>query len=117
MTVGSSDIHRGDAGLRLVALLLQEERFATPDGEVVRPVIHHPGAVAVIAQPSRDALVMVRQYRYPVRRWTLEIPAGTRVPGEAPERTAASRAAGGGRLCGAHLHRADALLPRARSVG
>ncbi len=68
---------------------LSEERFSTPDGEVVRPVIHHPGAVAVIAQPAAGHLLLVRQYRYPVRRWTLEIPAGTRVPGEAPERTAA----------------------------
>jgi len=67
---------------------LSEERFRTPDGEVSRPVIHHPGAVAVIAQPQAGQLLLVRQFRYPVRRWTLEIPAGTRVPGEAPERTA-----------------------------
>ena len=65
------------------------ETFATSDGEVVRPVIHHPGAVAIIAQPDPASLVLVRQYRYPIRRWTLEIPAGTRVPGEAPMVTAA----------------------------
>ncbi len=68
---------------------LVEETFATSDGPVVRPVIHHPGAVAIIAQPDPGHLVLVRQYRYPIRRWTLEIPAGTRVPGEAPEATAA----------------------------
>jgi ADP-ribose pyrophosphatase len=67
---------------------LHEERFATPDGEVQRPVIHHPGAVAIIAQPDPDHLILVRQFRYPIRRWTLEIPAGTRVPGEDPQRTA-----------------------------
>jgi len=68
---------------------LVEEEFATPDGVVRRPVIHHPGAVAVLAQPAPDRVLMVRQFRYPVRRWTLEIPAGTRVVGEAPETTAA----------------------------
>ena len=68
---------------------LMEETFATSDGAVVRPVIHHPGAVAVLAQPAPETLLLVRQYRYPIRRWTLEIPAGTRVPGEAPEATAA----------------------------
>jgi len=68
---------------------LVEEGFATPDGAVTRAVIHHPGAVAVVAEPSPGSLLMVRQYRYPVRRETLEIPAGTRVVGEAPERTAA----------------------------
>lgn len=65
------------------------ETFATSDGPVVRPVIHHPGAVALLAQPDDQSLVLVRQYRYPIRRWTLEIPAGTRVVGEAPEVTAA----------------------------
>ena len=68
---------------------LARESFATPDGPVTRPVIHHPGAVAIIAQPTPSSVVLVRQYRYPIRRWTLEIPAGTRVPGEAPEATAA----------------------------
>lgn len=68
---------------------LMRETFATSDGTVVRPVIHHPGAVALLAQPDPQSLVLVRQYRYPIRRWTLEIPAGTRVPGEAPEVTAA----------------------------
>jgi ADP-ribose pyrophosphatase len=67
---------------------LMRETFATSDGPVVRPVIHHPGAVALLAQPDAHSLVLVRQYRYPIRRWTLEIPAGTRVPGEAPDVTA-----------------------------
>jgi len=67
---------------------LARERFLTPDGEVERPVIHHPGAVAVIAQPDAHSLILVRQYRYPIRRETWEIPAGTRVPGEAPAATA-----------------------------
>jgi len=63
-------------------LRLDEECFTTPVGPVMRAVVHHPGAVAIIAQPAPGLLLLVRQYRYPVRRWTLEIPAGTRVPGE-----------------------------------
>lgn len=74
---------------RSARFALASEAFATVDGPVERPVIHHPGAVAIIAQPQPDHLVLVRQFRYPVRRWTLEIPAGTRVPGEPPEVTAA----------------------------
>lgn len=64
------------------------EHFSTPDGKVSRPVIHHPGAVAIIAQPDPSTVLLVRQYRYPVRRWTWEIPAGTRVSGEDPIATA-----------------------------
>ena len=67
---------------------LAAESFATVDGPVERPVIHHPGAVAVLAQPDPAHVVLVRQFRYPIRRWTLEIPAGTRVLGEPPAVTA-----------------------------
>jgi ADP-ribose pyrophosphatase len=68
---------------------LAEETFATVDGPATRPVIHHPGAVAIIAEPQPGQVLLVRQYRYPIRRWTVEIPAGTRVPGEPPAVTAA----------------------------
>ncbi len=67
---------------------LQAERWATVDGEVLRPVIRHPGAVAVIAEPEPGRLVLVRQWRYPQRAWTLEVPAGTCDPGEDPAATA-----------------------------
>ncbi len=68
---------------------LAAECWSTADGEIERPVIHHPGAVAILAQPDPVSVVLVRQFRYPVRRWILEIPAGTRVPGEHPQATAA----------------------------
>jgi ADP-ribose pyrophosphatase len=67
---------------------LMRETFATSDGEVQRPVIHHPGAVGIVAVTAQQELVLVRQYRYPIRRWTLEIPAGTRVVGEPAHVTA-----------------------------
>ncbi|MBA3708272.1 MAG: NUDIX hydrolase [Planctomycetes bacterium] len=67
---------------------LQEESWRTCDGTITKPVIHHPGAVAILAQPDARTVVLVRQFRYAVRRWTLEIPAGTREPGETAEDTA-----------------------------
>lgn len=67
---------------------LLEETFVLDDRSIVRPIIHHPGAVAIVAQPDTDHLLMVRQFRYPLRRWTLEIPAGTREEGEDPLDTA-----------------------------
>ncbi len=68
---------------------LMRETFSTSDGTVQRPVIHHPGAVGIIAMTDASSVVMVRQYRYPIRKWTYEIPAGTRVVGEPPQVTAA----------------------------
>jgi ADP-ribose pyrophosphatase len=53
----------------------------------VREVVEHPGAVAVLAWDG-DRLAMVRQWRQAAGAELLEIPAGTREPGEAPLATA-----------------------------
>lgn len=59
-----------------------------PDGGAsVREYLGHPGAVAVIAvkEDGPDPkLLFVRQYRYPVKQVTLEIPAGKLSKGERP---------------------------------
>lgn len=73
---------------RTSRIALAEETFATCDGPVTKPVIHHPGAVVILAEPEPGCVLLVRQFRYAVRAWTLEVPAGTREPGEAPEATA-----------------------------
>ncbi len=75
-----------DAGyLRLVRDTI---RFANGH-EVQRAVVEHPGAVALVVVDAGGRWLLVRQYRHPARRHLLEIPAGTREPGESPERTAA----------------------------
>lgn len=65
--------------------------FEGPGGErFTRDVVRHPGAVAVVPVTDRGSALLVRQYRGPVDRELLEIPAGTRdVDGEPPEETAA----------------------------
>ncbi|MFI1830470.1 NUDIX domain-containing protein [Streptomyces sp. NPDC020412] len=57
-----------------------------PDGTVVRRDYQvHPGSVAVLALDDRDRVVVLRQYRHPVRQRLWEIPAGLLdVPGENP---------------------------------
>jgi ADP-ribose pyrophosphatase len=53
-----------------------------------REVVRHRGAVAVLAYDDPD-VVLVRQWRAPLARAILEIPAGTRdVAGEEPVETA-----------------------------
>jgi ADP-ribose pyrophosphatase len=42
----------------------------------VREVVEHPGAVAVVALDEQERVVLVRQYRHPVRRPLDELPAG-----------------------------------------
>jgi 8-oxo-dGTP pyrophosphatase MutT (NUDIX family) len=58
-------------------------------GDSVRDVVHHPGAVAVVALDGEDRVLLVRQYRHPVGRHLWELPAGLRdADGEAPLETA-----------------------------
>ena len=42
-----------------------------------RDVVHHPGAVAVVALDEADRILLVRQWRQPIGRPLVEIPAGT----------------------------------------
>ncbi len=61
-----------------------------PDGrEGHYQVVQHPGAVALVAIDDEDRWLLVRQFRVPAARVMLEVPAGTREPGEEPEVTAA----------------------------
>lgn len=64
--------------------------FRGPDGEEFdREVVRHPGAVSVVPLTDDGEVVLVRQYRAPLDRFLLEIPAGKRdVEGEPPEETA-----------------------------
>lgn len=57
-----------------------------PDGAVARRDYQvHPGSVAVLALGSDDRVLVLRQYRHPVRQRLWEIPAGLLdVPGENP---------------------------------
>lgn len=82
--LGEEIVHEGYAMSVAVA------RFGAPDGsEFTRDVIRHVGAVAVLPLHDDDTVTVVRQYRAPIDRVLVEIPAGLRdVSDEAPELTA-----------------------------
>jgi ADP-ribose pyrophosphatase len=66
-----------------------KEIVRLPDGrERPREIVRHPGAVALVPVDENGQLVLVRQYRRAADRVLLEIPAGTREPGEDAERCA-----------------------------
>lgn len=70
---------------------LNKEIVQLPDGkEASREIVHHQGAVAIIAITSENKIVMIRQWREPLKRVTLEIPAGKIEPSEhsTPEKAA-----------------------------
>ncbi|MDP2809016.1 MAG: NUDIX hydrolase [Rhodocyclaceae bacterium] len=64
-------------------LHVHRDHVRLPDGhESVREWIAHPGAVVVIAALDNGKLLFERQFRYPLRRVFLELPAGKIDPGE-----------------------------------
>src|SRR5690606_28868235 len=85
-TVASRTLYAG----AIVALRL--DQVAMPGGRVVeREVVEHHAAVAVAALDDEDNIVLIDQYRHPLGRRLLELPAGLLdIPGEDPL-TAAKR--------------------------
>jgi ADP-ribose diphosphatase len=68
---------------------VREDRVIEPAGhETSRELVVHPGAVCIVARPSPDEVILIRQYRHAAGRELLEIPAGTLHPGEDPRECA-----------------------------
>ena len=57
-------------------------------GELRAEIVRHPGSVVIIPVTARDEVVLVRQYRPAIGRWTWELPAGSLNPNEEVERAA-----------------------------
>lgn len=79
IAVSSTRVYDG----RVVRLRVDEIRSA--DGRPgKREVVEHPGAVGIVPLLPGPRVVLLRQWRYCVGQWLLEIPAGTLEPGEEP---------------------------------
>lgn len=67
---------------------LRVDTLRTTRGEHSYEIVEHSGAVAVVVAPSPGQLLLVRQYRAPLGRYTWEVCAGGIDPGEEPEAAA-----------------------------
>jgi 8-oxo-dGTP pyrophosphatase MutT (NUDIX family) len=78
--LASEEIYSG----RVISL--RRDTVAMPGGgDSVREVVHHPGAVGVVALDDEGRVVLLRQYRHPIGEHLWELPAGLRdVDGEPP---------------------------------
>ena len=66
-------------------LRLYQDKVRAADGHVgVREFVRHPGAVTIVALLDNGHIVLERQFRYPLARTMIEIPAGKIDPGESP---------------------------------
>jgi 8-oxo-dGTP pyrophosphatase MutT (NUDIX family) len=59
------------------------------DDEMVRQYVDHPGAAAIVAVDDHGRVLLIQQYRHPIRHRDWEIPAGLLdIAGESPLETA-----------------------------
>ena len=68
------------------ALKLRIDTVKLPSGkETTREIVEHENCVAIVALDDTDNILLVKQFRKPVEKELLEIPAGGIDPGETPE--------------------------------
>ena len=75
--ISGEDIYGG------IFLHMKRDKVALPNGqEAVREYLTHPGAVAIVALLDDGRVLLERQYRYPIAKTCIEIPAGKLDSGE-----------------------------------
>lgn len=68
---------------------VRSDTIAYNGGEIVRQYVDHPGAAAVVALDDEGRVLLIQQYRHPIRQRDWEIPAGLLdIEGETPFETA-----------------------------
>lgn len=78
-TLNSKTIYDG----KILHVILDEVEL--PDGNTAyREVVNHPGGVCIAALDEDNNLYFVKQFRYPYKEITLELPAGKLEKGSTP---------------------------------
>ena len=82
-TIFSENIFKGKL------LDVRKDKVTLPNNKIgFREWINHPGAACIIPLLSENKIILVKQYRYPIREETIEIPAGKIDLDEDPEKCA-----------------------------
>ena len=75
--ISGEDIYGG------IFLHMKRDQVRLPDGQqAAREYLTHPGAVAIVAILDDGRVLLERQYRYPIAKACIEIPAGKLEIGE-----------------------------------
>ena len=79
-TLSSRQVYEGHI------LRLKVDTVLTADGrQSIREIVKHDACIGVVAIDDDDNILLVRQFRKPIEKELLEIPAGGVDPGETPE--------------------------------
>ena len=79
------EIIRSDAVFEGRVWDIRSDTFVLEGHHITRDYMDHTGAVAVVALDERDRILLIKQYRHPVRMRDWELPAGLLdIRGESP---------------------------------
>jgi ADP-ribose pyrophosphatase len=82
--VSHEEIYHGKIVSLIVDTIRQDSGRTT-----IREVIHHPGGVTAIPLLDDGRILLIRQFRYPIGKFILELPAGKLDSGQPPKETIA----------------------------
>jgi len=82
--ISHEEIYRG----KIVTLEVDAIRQAS-GRTTIREVVHHPGGVTAVPVLDDGRLLLIRQFRYPIGKFILELPAGKLDSGQPPLETMA----------------------------
>ncbi len=67
-------------------ITVERDDVELADGEkAFREVARHPGGVVILAMKDANTILLVKQFRYPIKKASLELPAGKLEKGEDPD--------------------------------
>lgn len=93
-------------------LHVYKDKVILPNGKTsYREYLKHRGAAAIVPLTENNDVIAVRQYRYPLRRVTIEIPAGKIDEGEEPVDAALRELSEEAGITSAKLKYIGGLLP------
>ena len=79
------EILRSDLAYEGAVWNVRDDRVRYGDGEIRRQYVAHTGAVAILALDDEGRVLLIQQYRHPIRHRDWELPAGLLdVAGEEP---------------------------------
>ena len=82
---------------------VRDDRVRYGDGEIRRQYVAHTGAVAIVALDAQERVLLIQQYRHPIRHRDWELPAGLLdIAGEEPLEAARRELAEEADLVAAH---------------
>ena len=79
-TIDSNVVYSGK-----VITVLKDNVVVADGHKSFREVVLHSGGVVIAAQKDEDTILMVKQYRYPLKSVNIELPAGKLEQGEDPD--------------------------------